>query len=36
MIVLKMLRIVLPQRFDYLKYKWIQFYFGEQSKKAWK
>lgn len=35
MIVLKILRL-LPQRFEHLKYKWINFYFGKQSKKAWK
>ena len=31
---LKLLRL-LPQRFDYLKYKYIQWYFGKQKNKAW-
>lgn len=36
MLVLKILRIVLPEKYEHLKYKWIRFYFGKQSHKAWK
>lgn len=33
MIVLKILRFVLPE-FHPLKYKWIEYYYGKQSKKG--
>lgn len=35
MIVLKILRIILPKRYEHLKYKYITWYYGEQSNKAW-
>ena len=35
MIGLKILRLILPQRFEYLKYKYITWWFGKQKTKAW-